>query len=238
MPISSVTVFFTTDLGMLSSPWAITDSNGQANVTLSAVLQNGTSLATISATWASLSNSIQVTFTDGRPVAVLTVDATTVTTYDLLVFDASNSYDADGWIESYFWEFGDGNTSTDITPTHFYTDDGIYTVTLNVTDNIGEINSTVTIITVGNQPPIPLFTVSPQPPVSLGQLLSFDASDSYDPDGTITSYVWDYGDNTGSGSGLTTTYRYASPGLYSVTLTVTDDDDAPRSYGQTIEVTG
>jgi PKD repeat protein len=237
MPISSVTVFFTTDLGTLSSPWAITDSNGQTNITLSAVLQNGTSIATISVTWASLSNTTQVIFTDGRPVAVLTVDATTVTTYDLITFDASNSYDADGWIASYLWDFGDGNTTTDIAPTHFYTDDGLYTVTLTVTDDDGEINSTVTTIIVANQPPIALFTVSPPPPVSLGQSLSFNASDSYDSDGSIISYIWDY-DDSASDSGVTTTYMYASPGLYLVTLTVTDDDGVSISYNQNVEVTG
>jgi PKD repeat protein len=106
-----------------------------------------------------------------------------------------------------------------------------------VTDDDGEINSTVTTITVANQPPIALFTVSPPPPVSLGQLLSFNASDSYDSDGSIISYIWDYDDST-SDSGVTTTYMYASPGLYLVTLTVTDDDGVSTSASQNVEVTG
>lgn len=40
-----------------------------------------------------------------------------------------------GTITSYEWDFGDGNTSTDVTPTHTYADAGFYTVTLTVTDD-------------------------------------------------------------------------------------------------------
>ena len=46
-----------------------------------------------------------------------------------------------------------------------------------------------------------------------------------DTDGTIVSYVWDYGDGA-SGSGANPSHSYASGGSYQVTLTVTDDDGA------------
>lgn len=52
-------------------------------------------------------------------------------------FDGSGSYDPDGSVASYSWNFGDGTTSTQVSPTHSYTNAKTYTVTLTVTDNLG-----------------------------------------------------------------------------------------------------
>lgn len=61
--------------------------------------------------------------------------------------------------------------------------------------------------------------------------VNFDASGSVDPDGTIVSYVWDFGDHT-SGTGVTTSHVYTAAGSYVATLTVTDND------GFSTQVTG
>jgi PKD repeat protein len=61
---------------------------------------------------------------------------------------------------------------------------------------------------------------------------NFDASSSFDPDGSIVSYSWDFGDGS-TGSGVTTSYTYAADGTYTVTLTVTDD---AGSTNQTSEI--
>ena len=63
-------------------------------------------------------------------------------------FDSSGSTDPDGTIISYYWEFMDGNTSTDANPSHRFTDPGSYAVTLTVTDDQGMSASNSVTITV------------------------------------------------------------------------------------------
>ena len=77
-------------------------------------------------------------------------------------------------------------------------------------------------VTPANVAPTAAFTIT-DPGVPLQR--DFDASTSSDGDGTVTSFDWDFGDGN-TGSGVTTSHTYASPGTYLVTLTVTDDDGA------------
>jgi PKD repeat protein len=63
-----------------------------------------------------------------------------------------------------------------------------------------------------------------------------DATDSVDTDGSIASYAWDFGDG-GTGSGVTATHTYETPGDHQVVLTVTDDDGATASATRTVTVT-
>jgi ELWxxDGT repeat protein len=69
--------------------------------------------------------------------------------------------------------------------------------------------------------------------------VSFDGSASYDPDGSIILYEWDFGDNNSTfGATLSTTaHTYQTPGVYTATLTVTDNDNATSSATVTITVT-
>lgn len=70
--------------------------------------------------------------------------------------------------------------------------------------------------------PIASFTYSPSEPVGI---VSFDASTSYDPDGTIVSYAWDFGDGTTiAETDPLTTHVYMTAGNYTVVLSVTDSD--------------
>jgi len=64
---------------------------------------------------------------------------------------------------------------------------------------------------------------------TVGEEITFDGSKSFDPDGYIVSYTWDFGDET-NGTGETTTHSYSDPGIYNVTLTVKDDQGYTNTY--------
>ena len=70
--------------------------------------------------------------------------------------------------------------------------------------------------------PVPSFSYSPSDPQT-NETVAFDASASYDPDGAIVSYMWDFGDGA-TGTGMVATHSYATEGTYIVTLRVTDND--------------
>ncbi|MCK4682710.1 PKD domain-containing protein, partial [Candidatus Bipolaricaulota bacterium] len=65
-----------------------------------------------------------------------------------IFFDATSSYDSDGTILSYEWQFGDESTGTEEIATHTYSSFGIYEARLTVTDDKGATNSTVRMVTV------------------------------------------------------------------------------------------
>jgi YD repeat-containing protein len=66
------------------------------------------------------------------------------------VFNGAGSFDSDGSVASYSWNFGDGGTAMGVSPTHAYTASGTYTVTLTVIDNLGAQGSATTTTTVSS----------------------------------------------------------------------------------------
>ncbi len=161
------------------------------------------------------------------PIAAFSLSPTSPVAGAPVSFDAAASADPDGSIVSYTWSFGDGGSGSGPTTTHTYASHGTYTAQLTVTDNDGASDTTTSSVSVSspaNQPPTAAFSLSPTSPVA-GAPVSFDAAASADPDGSIVSYIWSFGDG-GSGSGPTTTHTYASPGTYTAQLTVTDNGGA------------
>jgi PKD repeat protein len=240
-----------------------------------------------------------------------------------LHFKGNGSYDPDGSIVAYLWTFGDGNTSSEVNPTHIYVQDDSYNITLTVTDNEGATNTNTTMATIADTEPTANFSAMPtsgpepltvtftdnstshdglvtwewdfnndgetdstvqnptyeyaeegvytvslmvnesdgdsdsmtrveyisvirvnNPPVAdpngpyTGMELvplQFNGSGSYDPDGSIVSYLWDFGDGNNA-TEATPTHIYAQNGTYNVTLTVTDNEGATDTSTTTADI--
>ena len=276
------------------------------------------------------------------PTAVAEANPTSGTAPLDVNFTGSNSSDPDGTIQSYSWDFGDGNSSTLADPSHTYSSAGTYTAVLTVTDDQGATGTDQVVITVnsaggGNQPPVATIT-SPtegqnfpsgstisysgtgtdpedgdlpaanftwtadlpngtknypiasgtksgsifaqldgdytlylevydsqgatdrdtvhvsvgasggnQPPTAVAEAtptsgtapltVNFTGSNSSDPDGSIQSYSWDFGDGASS-TVADPSHTYSSAGTYTAVLTVTDDQGATGTDQVVITVNG
>jgi len=100
----------------------------------------------------------QCTNENVRPVALFTVDQVDGPSPLKVNFDGSPSYDPDGTIESYSWDFGDGTSGTGITTSHTFTSstDRTFSVELTVTDNGGRTHSMSGFVVVYGSGPGPV----------------------------------------------------------------------------------
>ena len=152
-----------------------------------------------------------------------------------VTFDGTGSYDPDGGaIVSYNWDFGDGSSGNGAGPTHTYGDNGIYTVTLTVTDDERESGTDAATVTVDNV--APTVDAGSDQTVLAGETVSFSGSFS-DP-GLLDTHTieWDFGDGNTTIGTLTPTHAYAADGVYTVTLTVADDDGGVGTDTMTVTV--
>ena len=130
---------------------------------------------------------------------------------------------AEGSVSSWHWDFGDGETSDEQNPVHTYYAEGIYDVTLTITNSDGTFSITKPVQVKDNWEPVAI--AHPEFYAGNNPTIHFDGSDSWDPDGTIVSYYWDFADGNTS-TEVSLTHTYAQDGIYNVTLTVTDDKGA------------
>jgi PKD repeat protein/peptidoglycan/xylan/chitin deacetylase (PgdA/CDA1 family) len=134
--------------------------------------------------------------------------------------NGSSSYDADGSIVSYIWDFGDGSTGTEVNPTHIYAQEGVYNLSLLVSDTDGLTDVTVSTVTINDTEPIVGFFSSAL--VGYAPLTIRFTDDTLSYDG-ITAWSWDFGDG-GESSEQHPVYTYEERGIYSVSLTVLEGD--------------
>ncbi len=113
----------------------------------------------------------------------------------------------------HFWDFGDGETSTDENPIHTYANEGIYSVCLTVTDKYDCVSTHCRENSIDIADPVADFSVDstfascPPLPVNF-----FNESTN------ASSFTWDYGDNSGLSNLDDPSHIYTIPGVYNVTL--------------------
>ncbi|QYZ65326.1 MAG: hypothetical protein OI74_04600 [Gammaproteobacteria bacterium (ex Lamellibrachia satsuma)] len=145
------------------------------------------------------------------------------------------------------WNFGDGSApvSGSLTPSHTYADNGVYTVTLTVTDKDGGMDTDTLTVTVGNVAPV--VAVPTGQTITEGDTVTLpDASFTDAGTGDTHTATIDWGDGTaelgtvtqgaGNGSVALGNHIYAEDGIYTVTVSVTDDDGTLGSNSLTISV--
>jgi PKD repeat protein len=143
---------------------------------------------------------------------------------------ASLSHD-DAAITDYTWEFPDQGDE----PLHgfeierSYDRSGEYAVRLTVLDSAGQSATSDIVVTVDNTAPIAGCRFSNDAPI-LRESVLFDASSSYDIDGDLVDFIWDFGDGE-TERGTRVTHAYEALGVYRVRLTVVDNAGA----GGTVE---
>jgi PKD repeat protein len=157
-----------------------------------------------------------------------------------VTFDAGESSSPNGAIVSYEWDFGDDEAGSGVTVEHTYTEKGTYAVTLVVTDSTGATAARTDEVQALSLAPVAKFTVAPYY-VTVDEAVWFDASDSYDPDGEIVEYLWDFGDGT-SDEGVVVSHEYTSAQgtgwRPQITLTVVDDDGVVSMFKGEVRVVG
>jgi len=157
---------------------------------------------------------------------------------DIIQF-TDTSYDSDGYISSWLWNFNDGTNSTISNPQHKFNTARTYNVSLEVTDNDGAKNLVTKTINVSqpsssNIPPNAFFTFYPFP-AKINDTIQF-VDFSNDTDGVIYFYYWDFGD--GNTSELKNpTKKFDKAGTYSVSLKVTDNNAGTNTYTNLIIIT-
>ncbi|CZF86019.1 M20/M25/M40 family metallo-hydrolase [Grimontia marina] len=198
----------------------------------------------------------------------------------------------DKGIERYEWSFGDGTTSSQISPTHTYSSSGNYTISLTVFDAEGQSDNVIQQVTVSdvncfvaaypawsaaasykagdkvsyggknyeaiwwstgatpsvytnvwklidddgsngsgecdNEAPVASFTLSAN-----GMMVSFQSTST--DDNAIVSYLWNFGDNSQS-TQANPSHQYSKEGVFSVSLTVKDDEGLTHTVTQQVEV--
>ncbi len=186
------------------------------------------------------------------PVALMhATTETDIWTDETVSFDATASYDTDGFITQYLWDFngdgvyGDPFDGDPETPTATYTIAGVYQAKVKVRDNAtGSAVSDPVEITVTfdeNDPPVAIAEATTPTDILEDNTISFDATASYDGDGSIIDKQWDF-DGDGSygdpytGNENTPTALYADPGTFYVDVKVFDDGGAWDVLDEKIEV--
>ncbi len=141
------------------------------------------------------------------PIASFTVDKVEAKPGDIFTFTNSSTYAV-----SYLWDFGDGNTSTEVNPTHSYSEYGTYTVTLTAKGQGNAIHTYTVTIVIPYPAVIADFSMD-RTTAKTGAIITFTNLSQ-----NATSYSWDFG-NGSTSTEANPTYSYSTEGTYRIRLT-------------------
>lgn len=155
-----------------------------------------------------------------------------------ITLTAAGSSDVDGTVASYGWDL-DGDGVVDVSGesvTYTWTDDYTGTVTLIVTDDEGATGTATAAISVSNVPPSITCLTVPTDPIGIGTTATAGVEFTDPGSGDNHEVCWDWGDGSSSTSTLTggerittNTHTYAGAGIYTIAVTVMDDDGGAGS---------
>jgi CSLREA domain-containing protein len=154
---------------------------------------------------------------DIPPAAHVTVSPPTGNRRTRFLFSSKGSV---GKIASYAWDFGDGTGASTTDAAHVYRRIGTYRAALTVTDSSGRTSTATANVVVKNAAPRPAFTYHTRS----GRSVAFDGTSSFDPDGSVRSYRWSFGDGAIAVGRRTVVHHYrGAKTRYTVRLEVIDD---------------
>lgn len=163
---------------------------------------------------------------NGPPVAAAGPDR--VVADRAVSFDAGGSRDPDGDPLTYRWAFGDGTTGEGLRVGHVYAGPGRYTATLEVDDGTGFANARARDTAVVRVNAAPVAEAGPNLAVCAGNVVTFDARESADPDGDALTHLWVFDDGV-TLAGQEARRSFESPGTQAATLVVDDGSGVPNA---------
>ncbi len=181
-----------------------------------------------------------ITVTNRPPVAVAGPNQS-ANVGNLVQLDGSASYDPEDDPLTYRWDFLTRPSDSQVTlknpgsvhPAFTPDKGGEYVIRLIVNDGMDD-SKPDQVRVLAKSPPVALFDYQPKTGFIPCKII-FDASASYDPDGHIVSYEWDFGD-LGKDSGVNPSHTYTSKGEFLISLRVTDNDGLTDTAEATIAV--
>lgn len=197
--------------------------NGTYTITLTAYDADGTSTTNVKADY--------INVDDTEPTAGFSADPASGNE-PLSVTFTDNSISPHDGIESWSWDFGDGETSNAQNPSHTYSQENTYTVTLVVTEPDGDTSTETRTIAVDDTGPTASFSAEPTEGAAPLIVTFTDESSSHDG---IVGWSWDFGDDSHS-TEQNPEHTYVQEGTYTVTLTVTESDGNTDAMTTDIEV--
>jgi PKD repeat protein len=166
-------------------------------------------------TWNASNYWVDVVFSDVGGSVAPEAGFTMSTTEGVAPLTVAFTDTSTGKIDSWAWDFADGTTSTQPSPSHTFTQPGSYAVTLEISGP-GGVGTASAVVTVAAPPPAPVAEFVESGTTGVAPLaVTFSDQSS----GEIDSWKWDFGDG-GTSSAAQAVWTYQVPGTYTVSLTV------------------